>query len=147
MRTILQAAGVLHDAPLGRQTLELVREVLAPKACGAANLAASLALLGVQRYVSYSSIAALTGPAGSANYAGANACLDAQAAQLADAGEGHRGATPAMGCRGPRGCLAGRVQQVAAAAAGRLVCSPCCCLQCGCMQPCREHSAAWVAVC
>ena len=89
LHTILHAGGVLHDAPLGKQRPELIREVLAPKACGAWNLARSLSLLGIQRCVLFSSIASLTGPAGSANYAGANACLDAQANQLSSAGESY----------------------------------------------------------
>ena len=83
---ILHAGGVLHDAPLACQTPELLREVLAPKAYGAWNLAQHLPLLAAAQYLAFSSIAALTGPAGSLNYAGANACLDAQAAQLQAAG-------------------------------------------------------------
>ena len=84
--TLLHAGGILHDAPLSKQTPDLLREVLAPKGCGARNLERTLPLLGSQRYVAFSSIASLMGPAGSANYAGANACLDAQAAQLSAAG-------------------------------------------------------------
>ena len=83
---VLHAGGVLHDAPLARQTPELLREVLAPKAYGAWNLAQHLPPLAAAQYLAFSSIAALTGPAGSMNYAGANACLDAQAAQLQAAG-------------------------------------------------------------
>lgn len=83
---ILHAGGVLHDAPLARQTPELLREVLAPKAYGARNIEQHLPLLGLSAYVAFSSIASLTGPAGTLNYAAANACLDAQAAELQAAG-------------------------------------------------------------
>ena len=83
---ILHAGGILHDAPLAQQGPGLLREVLAPKAYGAWNLARKLPMLGVMQFVAFSSIASVTGPAGSLSYAGANACLDAQAAELQAAG-------------------------------------------------------------
>lgn len=77
---LLHAGGLLHDAPLQRQTPRLLREVFAPKASGAQLLRLHACYAApLQHCVLFSSIAALTGPAGSANYAAANAVMDALA--------------------------------------------------------------------
>ncbi|BDA51455.1 probable oleandomycin polyketide synthase, modules 5 and 6 [Coccomyxa sp. Obi] len=72
---VLHASGVLHDALIGQQSAALVREVYAAKA-------AHHLLQAVDQTVLFSSIAALTGPAGSSNYAAVNATLDAAASRL-----------------------------------------------------------------
>ena len=79
---LLHAGGILHDAPLRSQNPALVREVFGPKAHGAQALLQHAArAMPVLHALLFSSIAALTGPAGSANYAAANAVCDSLASQ------------------------------------------------------------------
>ncbi|MEO7363051.1 MAG: beta-ketoacyl reductase, partial [Gemmatimonadaceae bacterium] len=82
LRGVIHAAGVLDDAILSAQNPARVRAVAAPKMMGAANLEAMLPLEGVDFFVSYSSVASALGTTGQANYAAANAFLDAQAHSL-----------------------------------------------------------------
>jgi acyl carrier protein len=79
---ILLAGGVLRDATLAKQTAGSVRAVFAPKVAGvqAALRAAYGAPLAAVKL--FSSIAASLGSGGQANYAAANAVLDATAARL-----------------------------------------------------------------
>ncbi|CAL5223543.1 g6075 [Coccomyxa viridis] len=83
---ILHASGILHDALIGQQTPALVREVYAPKVAGGKALMKAAGCHPLSQALLFSSIAALTGPAGSANYAAANAALDAAAAQYSNHG-------------------------------------------------------------
>lgn len=79
--SFIPAGGVLRDAPLARQTAASLRSVLAPKLSGCLAAASALSLQPLEHQVLFSSVAALLGNAGQANYAAANAALDT-AAQL-----------------------------------------------------------------
>ena len=109
---VVHAGGLLQDATLARQTPAIARAVFAPKHCGAANVMRVRAFAEAQQVLLsrelaqqiacttlvcelqalvigplehcmlFSSVAALTGPPGSASYAAANAALDGRAATL-----------------------------------------------------------------
>ena len=78
----LWAGGVLHDALIAGQSVHSVRSVLAPKADGARNLLAACAASPLRAWNAFSSVASFIGSAGQANYAAANAVLDALASRL-----------------------------------------------------------------
>ncbi len=69
-----------QDAPLAKQGPRQVREVFAPKVCGAGKLAVFAAAWPVAASVLFSSVAGLLGSGGQANYAAANAVIDTWAA-------------------------------------------------------------------
>ncbi|MBW4716727.1 SDR family NAD(P)-dependent oxidoreductase, partial [Saccharothrix sp. SC076] len=78
LSAVIHAAGVLDDATTTALTGEQVDRVLAPKALAARHLHE---LVGdVRAFVLFSSISGILGTAGQANYAAANAYLDALAA-------------------------------------------------------------------
>lgn len=81
---VMHAGGVLVDGMLQNQTLAGLRAVLAPKAAGAARLAGGAAAAAAAQPLAtiklFSSVAAALGSGGQANYAAANALLDAAAA-------------------------------------------------------------------
>ncbi|AKT40701.1 type I polyketide synthase [Chondromyces crocatus] len=79
LRGIVHAAGVLDDALLLQQDVAKLRKVMAPKVAGAWNLHALTRETALDFFVLYSSGAALLGSPGQANYAAANAFLDALA--------------------------------------------------------------------
>lgn len=74
---VVHAAGLLDDGLLLRQTWSRFRNVLAPKALGAWNLHLATQSTPLDFFVCYSSVAAAIGSPGQANYAAANAFLDA----------------------------------------------------------------------
>lgn len=79
--------GVLRDAVIPRQTAEGVRAVFAPKAAGAEALLACLICAPLSSgALLFSSAAAFIGSPGQANYAAANAMLDAMASRMQAAG-------------------------------------------------------------
>ncbi|KAL4457259.1 hypothetical protein ABPG75_012124 [Micractinium tetrahymenae] len=79
----LHAGGILRDAAVQQQTAASIRAVHAPKSAGLHCLLAQAALaVPLQHCLLISSIAAVTGPAGSSSYAAANAALDAAAERL-----------------------------------------------------------------
>ncbi len=82
LRGVIHAAGVLDDGMLTAQNPARMRTVAAAKLIGAMNLQAVLPLQGLDFFVSYSSVASGLGTRGQANYAAANAFLDAQAHAL-----------------------------------------------------------------
>ncbi|WP_078889062.1 type I polyketide synthase [Streptomyces sp. NRRL F-5635] len=72
---VVHAAGVLADKPLSAMTWQDVEHVFRPKVYGARLL--EQAAPGLKLFVGYSSVSAVLGPAGQANYAAANSFLDA----------------------------------------------------------------------
>ena len=77
---VWHAAGVLADAVLCNQNAFCLSHVFAPKASGAWSLHGTCRMTLVDAFALFSSVAALLGGAGQANYAAANSCLDALAA-------------------------------------------------------------------
>lgn len=76
MTGILHAAAVLSDAILARQTAAGFRLVMAPKYSGARCVLSASRALPLQRVINFSSLTALLGNQGQANYAAANGTLD-----------------------------------------------------------------------
>ncbi|AKT38862.1 hybrid non-ribosomal peptide synthetase/type I polyketide synthase [Chondromyces crocatus] len=76
LRGIFHLAGSLSDAVLLRQDPERLHAVLAPKVAGASLLHALTLHDPLEHFVLFSSIAAVLGTPGQANYAAANAFLD-----------------------------------------------------------------------
>ncbi|KZL51498.1 hypothetical protein A2T98_01895 [Nodularia spumigena CENA596] len=79
LRGIIHAAGVLDDGVLLQQTWERFQLVTAPKIAGAWNLHQLTQNISLDFFVCFSSVASLLGSPGQANYAAANAFLDALA--------------------------------------------------------------------
>lgn len=79
LRGVVHAAGVLDDALLEGQTVERLAKVAAPKVAGAWHLHDLTRRRPLDFFVLYASAAGLLGAAGQANYAAANAFLDALA--------------------------------------------------------------------
>lgn len=73
----MSAGGIVSDALIARQTSSSIRRVLAPKNAGTQNLVRMLHGLRQGSLCSFSSVAALVGSKGQANYAAANAAMDA----------------------------------------------------------------------
>jgi NADPH:quinone reductase-like Zn-dependent oxidoreductase/3-oxoacyl-(acyl-carrier-protein) synthase len=76
---VWHAAGTLADATLPKQVAASLPHVCSPKANGAWSLHATSVASSVQTFALFSSVTALLGGAGQANYAAGNACLDALA--------------------------------------------------------------------
>lgn len=83
LRGVIHAAMVLDDARMADLSPERFRKVFIPKVAGAWNLSEALAgCPHLDFLVFYSSISALVGNRGQANYVAANSCLDAFARVL-----------------------------------------------------------------
>ncbi|PSR61355.1 MULTISPECIES: type I polyketide synthase [Nocardia] len=78
---IVHAAGVLDDGTVHTLTGAQVDRVFAPKAAAAEYLHELTHAMNLEAFVMFSSIAGIIGSAGQANYAAANAFLDALAAR------------------------------------------------------------------
>ncbi|MEV0131855.1 type I polyketide synthase [Dactylosporangium sp. NPDC050688] len=83
---VIHAAGVLDDGTVEALTPERVAAVMAAKVDGARHLDAATRDLPLDAFVLFSSFAGSVGSAGQANYAAANAALDAIAEQRRAAG-------------------------------------------------------------
>jgi acyl transferase domain-containing protein/acyl-CoA synthetase (AMP-forming)/AMP-acid ligase II/Zn-dependent alcohol dehydrogenase/NADP-dependent 3-hydroxy acid dehydrogenase YdfG/acyl carrier protein len=79
LRGVVHAAGIVRDSFLVNLDAERLRSVVAPKAAGAWNLHRATAGQELDFFVMFSSGVALLGSPGQANYAAANAFLDALA--------------------------------------------------------------------
>ncbi|MDC0721164.1 type I polyketide synthase [Nannocystis bainbridge] len=79
LRGVLHTAGVLDDGLIAGQTVDRLRTVLAPKLRGACNLHRLTRARPLDLFVLYSSVSAVLGAPGLANYVAANAALDALA--------------------------------------------------------------------
>jgi acyl transferase domain-containing protein/NADP-dependent 3-hydroxy acid dehydrogenase YdfG/acyl carrier protein len=84
LTAVVHTAGVLADGVLTSQDADGIARVLGPKLDGARHLADAVVAAGAElaAFVLYSSIAGTLGSAGQANYAAANAALDALAVRL-----------------------------------------------------------------
>ena len=74
---VWHAAGVLADGMLNKQTAVALARVYASKSHGAWALQRACAMWALRACTLFSSVAALLGGAGQANYSAANTCLDA----------------------------------------------------------------------
>lgn len=79
LRAVFHCAAVLDDAPLSALSVERFLRVLAPKLDAAWHLHELCRSLDLDAFVLFSSAASILGPPGQANYAAANAALDALA--------------------------------------------------------------------
>ena len=77
LRGIIHAAGLLDDRAILNQTTASLEKVMAPKVQGAWNLHQMTQTMRLDFFVLFSSATSLLGTAGQANYAAANAFLDA----------------------------------------------------------------------
>jgi hypothetical protein len=77
LSALLHAGGVLADALLANLTVGAIRRAFAPKVASLARLQAPVQLQPAVKSMLFSSVAALLGSPGQANYSAANAALDA----------------------------------------------------------------------
>lgn len=80
VQTLLHASGTLQDSMLPGQNPTALRAAFAPKVSAIEAMGPALGLLPLLHVALFSSVASLLGTAGQANYAAANAGLDAWAA-------------------------------------------------------------------
>lgn len=81
LRGIVHAAGVIDDGILLQQTKERFERVMASKVAGSWHLHTLTCQIPLDFFITFSSVSALLGNPGQANYAAANAFMDALAQQ------------------------------------------------------------------
>lgn len=87
LRGVFHAAGVVDDALFANLTWPRLQEAMRPKILGARNLDDATSGRSLDMFVLYSSASAILGSLGQANYAAANAWLDALAHDRRQRGE------------------------------------------------------------
>ena len=122
LTAVVHAAGVLDDGVIGSMTTEQVERVLRPKTDAALHLHELTEHLDLSAFVLFSSVSALLGTAGQANYAAANAVLDALAQRRQAAGLA--GSSLAWGLWADAGGMAGELGQAELARLGRMGVQP-----------------------
>jgi acyl transferase domain-containing protein/D-arabinose 1-dehydrogenase-like Zn-dependent alcohol dehydrogenase/acyl carrier protein len=109
LRRVVHAAGVLDDATLATLTPEQLERVLAPKIDAAAHLHELTEGIDGCELILFSSAAGIFGAGGQANYAAANAFLDALAAHRR--AHGLAGASLAWGLWRQESAMSGRMHE------------------------------------
>lgn len=87
---VIHSAGILRDSYILKKTVADFRDVLASKVLGAVNLDAATERLDLDFFILFSSLAGAVGNPGQADYATANAFLDAFAADRTRRGRSGR---------------------------------------------------------
>ena len=82
IRSLWHAAGTLADSILLQQNAAGLHQVFASKVIGAWALQSNHAFTPLRTFALFSSVAALLGGAGQANYSAANSCVDSSAERL-----------------------------------------------------------------
>ncbi|MFF0572505.1 SDR family NAD(P)-dependent oxidoreductase [Streptosporangium saharense] len=109
LTAVVHTAGVVDDGVIETLTPDQFDRVLAPKVSGALNLADLTRDADLAAFVLYSSAAAVFGAGGQANYAAANAFLDAYARHLR--AEGRQAVSLAWGLWTERNGMGGRLTE------------------------------------
>ncbi|WP_394838006.1 SDR family NAD(P)-dependent oxidoreductase [Pendulispora rubella] len=118
LTAIVHAAGVLEDRVVGSLTAEGLARVMRPKVDAAFHLHELTQGLDLRAFVTFSSLAGLIGSPGQANYAAANAFLDALAHHRA--ARGQAALSLAFGSWGGSAGMASQLDEAARARLARM---------------------------